>query len=355
MKHLIYFMWLIAGAVFTVACSSDNDYDEYVNNKSSVVIVKSDVIFDANANTGTVVYNAPGNVEAVSSANWMTANVSGNTVTVNVEPNKSSEGRSALLTLKYGNDVARVTVQQTGVTFKYSIDEGGIICGDTATVRTYPIALAGGATFWSDADWVNASATQTELTVNIAENKTGARRSTWLHFRAGVTEDSIFVDQHDFDNCMMGEYLLHYNTNKTITITLRKNNAKKYEVLFNSSGYVLPVECDPINFKLTITNLAPMEGTYTKSDVDYSLMAMINYTNGTSVYRKNDSGIQLLGNYEVGEDGKEYWVFEFDPNNIVDKTAYGYYAFRIAYTTGGYEGYKGAVTTYAYMDYWQKK
>ncbi len=353
MKHLIYFMLLITGAVFTASCSSNDNYDEYVNNTSSVTIVKSDVIFDANANTGTVVYNAPGTVEAVSSSDWMTASVNGNTVTVNVEPNGSSEGRAALLTLKYGKDVARVTVQQTGVTFKYSID-GGVICGDTATVRTYPISLAGDLTLWSDVDWLSASASRTELTVNIAENKTGSRRSAWLHFRAGVTEDSIFVDQHDFDNSMLGEYLLHYNTNKTITVTLRKNEAKKYEVLFNSSGYVMPVDCDPINFKLTITNLAPMEGTYTKSGVDYSVMAMINYTNGSSVYRKNDTGILLLGNYEEVE-GKTYWVFEFDPNDIIDKTAYQYYAFRIAYTTGGYEGYKGAVTTYAYMDYWQKK
>lgn len=347
-------MLLFAGAIFTAACSSDENYDEYVNNKSSVTIVKSNVIFDANANSGTVEYQAPGVVEVVSAANWMSASVSGNAVTVNVEPNLSSEGRSALLTLKYGKDVARVTVQQTGVSFKYSID-GGIVCGDTATVRTYPISLAGGATFWSDADWVSASATATELKVNIAENKTGARRSTWLHFRAGVTEDSIFVDQHDFDNSVLGEYLLHYNTSKTISITLRKNDSNGYEVLFNSSGYVMPVKCDPLNFKLTISNLTPMEGSFTKSGTTYSLMAMINYTNGTSVYRKDDSGLQLLGNYLTDDDGTNYWVFEFDPNNIIDKTAYEYYAFRIAYTTGGYSGYKGAVTTYAYMDYWQKK
>jgi hypothetical protein len=84
-------MLLITGAVFTASCSSNDNYDEYVNNTSSVTIVKSDVIFDANANTGTVVYNAPGTVEAVSSSDWMTASVNGNTVTVNVEPNGSSE------------------------------------------------------------------------------------------------------------------------------------------------------------------------------------------------------------------------------------------------------------------------
>lgn len=351
-KKLLYSVILVAGLGFLAACSKDDSV--YQHHDSVVKIVESNVIFDANANTGTVVYEAPGAAEAIISSDWASASVSGNTVTVNVTANPYSEGRTAKLTLKYGADVTYVTVQQTGARFSYSFDPI-IVCGDTATTRVYPIKLAGEAKIWSEADWLSASASTTELKVNVAKNETGKRRGAWLYFKVGADMDSMYVDQHDFDNSVLGDYLLHYNTNKTITITLRKNDTNGYEALFKSSGYVLPVECDPINFKLTISNLTPMGGSYEKSGTTYSVMAMINYTNGTSVYRKDDAGLQLLGSFLTADDGTDYWVFEFDPNNIIDKTAYEYYAFRIAYTTGGYSGYKGAVTTYAYMDYWQKK
>lgn len=352
MKHLIYYMLLITGAVFTVACSSDDNYDEYVNNTSSVTIVKSDVIFDANANTGTVVYEAPGVVEAVSSTHWMTASVSGNTVTVNVEPNGSSEGRAALLTLKYGNDVARVTVQQTGVSFKYAI-EGGIICGDTAAVRTYPITLAGGATFWSDGDWVSASATSTELTVRIAENPTGVRRSTWLHFKAGVTEDSIFVEQHDFDKRILGNIRLYYYSSSKwsyVTMNMAKDNNKQYYLEFTGNnatkfaGFKIPVSVNPETFRVGIF-AGQYVGEYSEQDV-YTVF-LGTRPGSTSAYRSYDPAVGMAADVVIDMEAGTYtWELDDFGSWVTSDYVYTVYSMRL----GGFvEGaYASAIVSFPY-------
>lgn len=353
-KKLLYSVILVAGLSFLAACSKDDSV--YEHHDSVVKIVESNVIFDANANTGTVLYEAPGAAEAIISSDWVTASVSGNTVTVNVTANPYSEGRTAKLTLKYGADVTYVTVQQTGARFSYSFDPI-IVCGDTASTRVYPIKLAGEAKIWSKADWLSATASTTELKVNVAKNDTGKRRGAWLYFKVGADMDSLYVDQYDFDKTVLGDYYLaYYNSSSKKWVStgaaLEKTDAGKYQLRFTSSSYanmgvVLPVECDPLKFTMTIWNLTDMEGKYTKNNVDYVFNALTLYTNGSSVYRSSNAGFAIVGSFNNNDDGTQTWDFDF--NDVLDKTQYEYYALRFIYGTGGYNGSVGNYVTFIGM------
>jgi hypothetical protein len=59
-----------------------------------------------------------------------------------------------------------------------------------------------------------------------------------------------------------------------------------------------------------------------------------------------------LAPFAKDENGVQFW--DFDINDVYDKTAYGYYGFRIAYTTGGYSGQVANLYTWPYA-YLEKK
>ena len=78
-------------------------------------------------------------------------------------------------------------------------------------------------------------------------------------------------------------------------------------------------------------------------------MAMTMYTNGSSVYRNRSTDLATVGTlYEDDETGAI--GFTFDMNDVVSHTSYEFYALRIAYTTGGYDGYLGAYVNYIYCE-----
>ena len=66
-------------------------------------------------------------------------------------------------------------------------------------------------------------------------------------------------------------------------------------------------------------------------------------TNGSSVYRYNNSKLAMVGEFSVDTDGTFYW--DTDANDQLDREKYEFYAFRLGLTSGGYEGYAGALTS----------
>ncbi|MDD7597853.1 MAG: BACON domain-containing protein [Prevotella sp.] len=120
MKKIYSFLLLAAFTLAFSACSDDQDQvgSEY-SRESTVKVTSSNLVFSAAAGTGTLVFEAPSTATVSVDTQWASAVVNGNKVDVSVKKNPKLEGRSALLTIKCGDDSTQVTVQQRGMMFKY--------------------------------------------------------------------------------------------------------------------------------------------------------------------------------------------------------------------------------------------
>lgn len=346
---------------------ADRDYkDVTVQQFGTVICINNGDNLTVNASPQStdldINYTGGGNLSIVSGdVDWANFTiVDGNKLHIDFEVNAEENARSTELTLSDGEATTAISIEQGGLYF--IVNEGeNILTDDNATTLTVPINTVDGIEYSvaaSTVDWATFSIVNGALRVVLQANSSGAPRFTKAVITyAGTLQKEVSVGQYEFQDAL-GDYKMIYTSSGSLVytpITLEKNG-DNYQIRFNSSslsamGAILPVTCDEEKYTITIGNCTAMEGTYTKSGTDYQLMAMVNYTNGSSVYRNRSTDILLVGKFDP-ENAE--WNFEFDPNNIVNHSSYSYYAFRIAYTTGGYDGYKGAYTTFAYMEKWQK-
>jgi len=348
-KHLVYSFLLVAGLALITSCSKSDESllqkAMTMGSESMVKIVESNVIFDANGNTGTIVFTAPGPVSVTSSAAWAVPTLSsGNIVTVAVEPNPYSTGRTAKITLSYALYSTSVIVQQRGTHLNDRLSD--ILCGDTAYSRTYPIPFEGDAKIWveNNADWVNVTTTKESLTVNVAANPTpGVERAAWVYYQVGIDKDSLYVNQFDFDNHFLGDYAFtYYNSGwKYVKATLVKEGDDFYleNATWSANGWRLPVEVDTEDMRMTIWS-TDYCGQYQESDVRVVLLG----TNGTSAYILGSS-YAITAQATKSEGGT--WLFDFELNNT---STYGYYALRFYTYDGSTRGSNLIAYSYAYLE-----
>ena len=292
---------------------------------------------------------------------WADFTLVDNKLHVEFQVNTGENARATELTLSDGESSTIVNITQNGLYF--IVNEGkDVVTNDAAYTQDLPISTVDGIGYTAEAatvDWATFSIVNGALRVKLTANNTGSPRFTKAVITyAGTLKAEVTVGQYEFKDAL-GDYKLIYTSSGSqvyTPITLEKNG-DSYQVRFNSTslsamGAILPVKCDEEKYTITIGNCTDMEGTYTKSGTDYSLMSMVNYTNGSSVYRTRSTDLLLVGTFDPES---AEWNFEFDPKNAVNHTTYSYYALRIAYTTGGYDGYVGAYVTFVSMSKWQKQ
>ena len=345
-KHLFYSFLLVAGLGLVTSCQSSDETllerAETASGQSTVKIIESNVVFDANANTGTIVFDATGEVQVTSSAAWAVPTVNGNVVTVTVEANPSASGRSAKITLSQGMSNTVVVVQQRGTHMNGHLDD--IICGDTAYSRTYPIPYEGGAKIWieNDADWITVNTTKENFTINVAPNPNpGQERAAKVYYQVGIDKDSVYVNQFDFDNHFLGDYGLYYYSSglKGVKATLVKEGEDYYldNATWTANGWRLPVYVDAEELRMSIWS-TDYCGEYDGNDVRVVLLG----TNGSSAYFLGSSyAITAQAQLDEGD-----WVFDFELNNTA---SYNYYALRFYTYTGSTRGTALIAYSYGYL------
>lgn len=161
----------------------------------TVSITASDVVFSAQAGSGTIEFEADGPVSVTSSKEWCKVNVNGNVVEVTVTANENVMGRAAEVKLTSGNYTARAVVQQSGFVFKYADGESELLGwrGETFT-------LPGSCTFApqvaSDVAWLTAQTTTNgNVQVTVAETDTPDPRSGSLIVTLGDNKATYVVTQ----------------------------------------------------------------------------------------------------------------------------------------------------------------
>ncbi|MDO4163955.1 MAG: BACON domain-containing protein [Bacteroides sp.] len=258
MKKYIYLFLTISCLTGLVACSDDDN--EYVSGSSSIQIVSSDVLFQAAASEGTVVFSATGDVTVSTDRDWCTASISGNTVNVSVPENGNLEGRAALLTLYCGSDSVNVSVQQTGLVFQVSAGSSIITDSNEAHSVTYDVNTNVNLTISTDSDWFTASVDGDELTVTFQENTTGYPRTGSLTYASETFSGSMDVTQYSLEENFTGTcYLVYYNSSGSMYYL--NGELSSSALYLPDLDWTLPLSFDSEALKYVLSN-PELVGTY---------------------------------------------------------------------------------------------
>ena len=191
-------MVLVAAATTFTACSDDNAGEQYLR-ENTVGVVNSSLSFDADAHQGGVKFTAPDGQTATATVNasWAKAEVTGDSVVVNVVNNPQLESRSAMLTIKSGADSTNVPITQAGCEFAYK-GKSDYAIADKDTTIVLPFSKVGAEPkLLSDNDDALAKVEQidTAFLVTLKANTTGELRQVNLFVDNQGVQDTVSVRQ----------------------------------------------------------------------------------------------------------------------------------------------------------------
>jgi len=363
MKKIFMFLALTGLMAVVTACSDDTQ-NPYANEKT-IEIASADLEFTPQGGTGTVTVTAPNGITGVqSSASWANASVAGNTVTVTVDENTDIQGRSARLTIKSQDESAYLVIQQLGVDFIFDANAQVEADRDGDSFSFYTKSNIPFTTS-VDVDWIKAIVEGDQVKVTVEKNETYSARTGVLTCKAGsTTKTTTIVQAAQISPAekMKGDYSLwYYSSSKwsDINVKLEQIEGENWQIRFTdgeyaAKGLIIPVTVDVEAGTMTIKNLVEIEGDGTYNGQQYSLIGYVLRLNisASSFGRVSNANFAIEATFTKDSDGNQIW--EFDVNDVYDKTAYGYYGFRIAYTTGGYSGQVANMYTWPYA-YLEKK
>ena len=208
--------WMLCAALFTAHCSlftgcSDDPLKGYVPGDEELAIVSNDLLFDAGSATKSVTVSTADALTATLDAEWCTAQVSGQTVSVTVQANVSYESRVALLTLRAGGASRQLPVQQQGAVFGTMPvkDRQAAMDGETFT---YTVRHTLPMTVTSPDEWLHPAIDGERLTVTADANGEGhLRRGVVVSDCAGV-KDTMRIVQFDLTDDVAGSYYMVGNS-----------------------------------------------------------------------------------------------------------------------------------------------
>ena len=207
MRKIFNICILFAVAAGFIACSDDNDAGSSYLRKNPVNVVSSKLLFSAAAQKGGVKFTAPAGSTVSVSDSWATAQLLNDSVVVSVTNNPAVDSRSAVLTIKNGNDSTNLPILQSGAVFKYK-GAKNIVVSDKDTTLTLPYSKVGAEPALVLADSADASAVSSvedkdsAFVAHINANSTGEVRTFLLVLKNQEQRDTITVTQgsiEDFD------------------------------------------------------------------------------------------------------------------------------------------------------------
>lgn len=263
MKKIFQIITVLALASFCFAsCDKNTTDEEELIQEKALAIVKSDVLFQAAAATGTVEVKASSSITAECSAEWCSVSVNSNIVSVTVTENPSLQGRSAVLTIKCGGDSVETVIQQTG--FVFSLECGNYIkFNDDASQNAYAFKCNVDVKFETDCPWIQASSSDGKLNIDVEANNSGNYREGKIRYYSDTSEGEIEISQFDIDKDFLGAMrMYYYNTSgsyvyQSITVDSRTINL--------SSGLKIPYEFDELNMRFIVHGGASL-GTVSEKD-----------------------------------------------------------------------------------------
>ena len=333
MKKIYSFLLLAAFTLAFSACSDDQDQvgSEY-SRASTVKVTSSNLVFSAAAGTGTLVFEAPSTATVSVDAQWASAVVNGNKVDVSVKKNPKLEGRSALLTIKCGDDSTQVTVQQRGMMFKYGGKTSQFIYNDAARTINIPVKNEGSNLSIKGLDWAEASINDETINIKLSENKSGHIRSGLIKYTTGPYTDSIYVCQGEKKDIVnktyyLGGYDLSQITKNTKNLdevfavmkVMVAEVKSQLLIYFPDNNWTLPITLDEgsLGFDINAGEHMGMYANYyhiVSGIVDYGYLSAFSKNDLNFIFASPEAKLSISGYFDYSDKENATIAFMGDNN-----------------------------------------
>ena len=271
MKKIFNICLLLAVTAGFVACSDDNDAGSGYLRENPVKVVNSNLTFTAAAQKGGVKFTAPAGSTVSVSDSWATAQLQNDSIVVSVTNNPAVDSRSAVLTIKNGNDSTNLPILQAGSVFKYNGPKY-IVVGNDETTLSLPYTKVGAEPTMTVLDKADAATVtsiedkDTAFTAHITANTTGEIRTFSLCLNNQEKRDTITVTQGSIDNFVGKNYVLFgYDILKMTANTgniselmtqisgkFQKTSDNQLTLVADSSSIKIHFDFDPSTLSLTL-------------------------------------------------------------------------------------------------------
>lgn len=321
---------LLASVAFIAACSDDDAGSEYTR-QNTVSVERANLTFYADASQGSVLFSAPGTATATTTASWATAQVAGDSVVVSVTDNPNLESRSAMLTIRCGQDSTNVPILQNGCKFTYTGAKSFAI-GDNDTTVALPFVKQGAQLTVTSSDSTALTSYEvgdTALTVGFAGNATGEIRQFDLYIEHAGLVDTVTVLQGEKSD-LVGK-VFYFDAYDLMLVDSTHTTYSQIEVTY--VGYInededglylylptqynedltasmsIPLTLDPATLKLRV-NGGQTVGRFTEDDYTFYMRTSIAdddvYTAFENWYAQNEDYdfFYLLNNSDLSMDAQ---------------------------------------------------
>ncbi|MBQ8462963.1 MAG: hypothetical protein IJ544_02470 [Prevotella sp.] len=206
--HSILAIATLSGLLaMTAACSDDEQ--GYAGTDETIGIVSNNLLFTSRGDTATVTLTASsGQVEATLNADWCSATVSGTTVTVIVQPNTSFDGRTALLTLRAGQAVRTLPVQQQGLVVDLPLPVNAHNSPREGDQFTLTLRHALPLEVTPLQSWIHVEENGEQYHFTVDSNAGEHLRRGTVAVECGEYRDTLSIVQYDLADDVLGSYYI---------------------------------------------------------------------------------------------------------------------------------------------------
>ena len=262
---------IAAAALLLTACGDD---DATYTPTPTLDITDSDVLFDPQGGTGSITTNSTGTLQAETTSSWLTLQVQGNRVAVDVQQNPSLDGRSAKVSLKADGRETAIVVTQKGMVFEV-VKKAFVVESNASTTVQSAVTHMMPVTVETADDWLSPQFDEQsgQLSIGLSPNTTGTVRSGSILVKSGEASERISVTQYDLAQDIYGYYSFDYRTkNGEQQSLLAIVQADEMELLFSATNsFYIPITVDNDSHTLTVTSPAYI-GRYAGNYYTYLLV-----------------------------------------------------------------------------------
>ena len=252
-NNIIYIVMLLLTAI---ACSDD---DATYTPTPKLDITDSDVLFEPQGGSGSITTSVVGTLQAETTVDWLTLQVQGNRVLVDVNQNPSLNGRSAKVILKADNREASIVVTQKGMVFEV-VNKSFVVESNASTIVQSAVTHMMPVTVETAEEWLTPRFDEQsgQLSIGLSHNTTGTIRSGTVLVKSGEATERISITQYDLTEDIYGYYSFDYRTKdgeQQSLLAIVQDG--EMEILFSpSNSFYIPLAIDNTSHTINIQSPA---------------------------------------------------------------------------------------------------
>lgn len=297
MKKLYSLFLLLMGLLCLTSCG-DDDYTYTA--PETLNVTKADLYFTSSGGTGIIEIKSNNGLQATSSVDWCTVNVSGGVIAAKVAENTSIESRAGTITVSDGVLTSLVAVYQEGLactidtsTLKIVNDNGvnsSYITIDSSS--SYAINIPSYAT-----SWLSCIDEAGKVTFNLTANETEVPRAANVIITSGERKVTLTIAQYEFAGTWTADFLNSKGVSTTEQVEIADLGNNKFELKFKAPYANAPnpvFQCTYANGTYKIAN-----GTAMGQYAVYYLFGIFSSEDG---YFSWDTSYTYSSSFDVAED-----------------------------------------------------